>query len=80
MAFSNGPLHTDEVVLDDQRELIYKNSVRTQDVVLKTCWKRWMIETNGERESGKSVPARHDDNDDDDDAFPSGIQTASSRF
>ena len=30
---SKGPLHTDVQVLDDQLELIYNSSVRTQDVV-----------------------------------------------
>ena len=55
VTFSYGPLHTDEQVLDDQIELIYNNSVRTQDVVEKTCWEKWMIETNDERELGKSV-------------------------
>ena len=46
-------------------ELILNSSVRTQDVVRRTCQKRWMIETNGERESGKSVLiARHDDDND----------------
>ena len=32
-AFSYGPLHTDEKVLDDQLEPIYNSSVRTQDEV-----------------------------------------------
>ena len=31
--FSYGLLHTNEKVLDDQLELIYNSSVRTQDVV-----------------------------------------------
>ena len=31
--FTDGPLHTDEQVLDDQLELIYNSFVRTQDVV-----------------------------------------------
>ena len=51
-------------VLDNQLELIYNSYVWTEDVVKKTCRKRWMIETNGERESGKSVlGAQHDDDD-----------------
>ena len=49
---------------DDQLKLIYDNSVRTQDVARKTCQKRWMIETDGVRELGKSVRAARDDNDD----------------
>ena len=47
---SNGRLDTEEQVLDDLQELLYNSSVRTQDLVYKTCRKRWMIETNGERE------------------------------
>ena len=31
--FSNGPLQTDVQVLNDQQELIYNSSVRTQDLV-----------------------------------------------
>ena len=45
--------------------------VQTQDVAWKTCRKRWMIETDGERELGKSVwVAWHDDDDDDGDISP----------
>ena len=47
---------------DDQLELTYSNYVRTQDVTLKTCRRRWMIGRSGERGSGISVlAARHDD-------------------
>ena len=61
MTFSYG-----ELVLEDQLDLIYNSSVRTQVVVKKTCQKRWMIESNGERKFRKSLlAARHDDNDDD---------------
>ena len=35
----------------DQLEPIYNSSVRTQDAAWKTCWKRWMRETDGESES-----------------------------
>ena len=60
--------HTDVQVLDDQLEFIYNSSVRKQDVHSKTGRKQVMIETNGGRESEKSVlAARHDDGDDDDD-------------
>ena len=39
--------------------------MRTQDVTLKTCRRRWMIGRSGERGSGISVlAARHDDDDD----------------
>ena len=37
--FSYGPLHTDMQVLAEEPELIYNSSVRTQDVILKTCRK-----------------------------------------
>ena len=40
----------------------YSNYVRTQDVTLRTCRRRWMIGRSGERGSGISVlVARHDD-------------------
>ena len=49
---------------DDQHELTYSNYVRTQDVTLKTCRRRWMIGRSGERRSGISVlAARHDDDE-----------------
>ena len=49
---------------DDQHGLTYSNYVRTQDVTLKTCRRRWMIGRNGERGSGISaLAARHDDDD-----------------
>ena len=48
--------------LDGQPELTYSSYVRTQDVTLKTCQRRWMIGRSGERGSGISVlAARHDD-------------------
>ena len=51
---------------DDQHEHTFSNYVRIQDVVLKTCRRRWTIGKSGERESGISVlPAWHDDADDD---------------
>ena len=51
--------------LDNQLELIYNSSALTQDLTWMTCRKRWMIERNTERGSGKSVQAaRHDDDDD----------------
>ena len=50
--------------LDDQLELTYSNYVRTQDVTLKTCRRRWMIGRSGERASGISeLEARYDDDD-----------------
>ena len=53
---------------DDQHEHTFSNYVRIQDVVQKTCLRRWTIGKSGERGSGISVlPARHDDDDDDDD-------------
>ena len=38
-------------VLADMQNFTNNSSVRTQGVVWKTCWERWMIGTNGERES-----------------------------
>ena len=40
-----------------------RSSVRTHDVAGKTCRKRWMIETDDERELGKSVLAARQDDD-----------------
>ena len=53
--FCYGPLHPDMQVLDNQLELIYNSSVQTQDVILKTCQRQEMIETNGKGESWKSM-------------------------
>ena len=55
----------DTQVYDNQQEFIYNSSVQTQDVGWKTCCKQWMIETIGERGSGKSMlAAQHNDDDD----------------
>ena len=49
---------------DDQLELTYSSYVKTQDVTLKTCRRRWMIGRSSEKGSGISVlTARHDDDD-----------------
>ena len=50
---------------DDQLEHTYSSYVRTRDVALKTCQRRWMRGRSGERGSGISVPAVRDDDDDD---------------
>ena len=64
--YSYGPPHMAVQKQDDQLELTYSNNVRTHDVTLKTCRRRWMIGISGERGSGISVlAARHDDDDDD---------------
>ena len=63
------PFHTDLPVLADQPELTYNSSVRTEGVFYETCWKRWMIRTNDEKESGKSVLAAQLGDDDDDDIY-----------
>ena len=56
--------HMDVQEWDDQHEHTYSNYVRTQDVTLKTCRRRWMIGINGERGSRISaLAARHDDDD-----------------
>ena len=47
----------DEQRQDNQLEPIYSYSVLIQDVALKTYWERWVIETGGERVSGRSVLA-----------------------
>ena len=53
---------------DDQHEHTFSNYVRIQDVVQKTCLRRWTIGKSGERGSGISVlPIDVDDDDDDDD-------------
>ena len=64
--YSYGPPHMAKQKQDDQPELTYSRYVRTQDVTLKTCQRRWMRGRSGERWSGISVlAARHDDDDDD---------------
>ena len=49
------PLHMDEPVLADQQKPIYISSVKTQHIVWKTFHEWWMIGTDGESESGRSV-------------------------
>ena len=64
--YSYGPPHVAKQKQDDQLELTYSSYVRTQDVTLKTCQRRWIIGRSGERGSGISMlAARHDDDDDD---------------
>ena len=64
--YSYRPPHMDVQKQDDQHELTYSNYVRTRDVTLRTCQRRWLIGRSGERGSGISVlVARHDDDDDD---------------
>ena len=46
---------------DDQLEHTYSSYVRLRDVALKTCPRRWTIGRSGERGSGISVLAAHDD-------------------
>ena len=49
---------------NDQLELTYSSYVRTQDVTLRTCQRRWKIGRSDERGSGISVlAARHDDDE-----------------
>ena len=63
--YSYGTTHMAVQKQDDQLELTYSNYVRTQDVNLKNCRRRWVIGRSGERGSGISVlAARHDDDDD----------------
>ena len=63
VTFFNGHLHMDVPVLADQQELANNISLRTQDVVLKTCQKQCVIGMNSKRESGKSVLAVRFDDD-----------------
>ena len=63
--YSYGPPHMAKQKQDNQLELTYSSYVKTQDVTLKTCQRRWMIGRSGERGSGISVLAAHDDDDDD---------------
>ena len=48
-------VHTDVLVLTNQKEFTYNSSVWTQDVVEKTCHKRWIIRMNGERERLREI-------------------------
>ena len=60
--YTYGHLHMAKQKQDNQLELTYSSYVRTQDVTLKTCQRRWIIGRSGERGSGISVlAARHDD-------------------
>ena len=69
--YSYGPPHMAKQKQDDQLEHTYSSYVRTQDVTLKTCQRRWIIGRSGERESGISVlAAQHDDNDNRHGLFP----------
>ena len=45
--------------------------MQTQHEVWKTCQEQWMIGTDGERESGKSVLAVRIDDDEDDETCES---------
>ena len=64
--YSYGPPYMVEQKQDDQLKHTYSSYVRIQDVVLKTCRRRWTIGRSGKRGSGISVLAAHDDDDDDD--------------
>ena len=55
----------DVQVLANQQKFIYNSSVWTQEVILKTFWKWWKIELNGQRKSEKSMLAEQHDDDDD---------------
>ena len=66
--YSSEPSHMAVQKQDDQHEHTFSNYVRIQEVVQKTCLRRWTIGKSSERGSGISVlSARHDDDDDDDD-------------
>ena len=58
------PPHMVKQKQDDQLEFTYSSYMKTQNVTLKTCRRRWMIGRGGERGSGISVlAARHEDDD-----------------
>ena len=61
--YSCGPPLMDVQEWDDQHELTYSSYVRTRDVTLKTCRRRWMIGRDGERRSGISAQAAQHDED-----------------
>ena len=62
--FSYGPPDMAKQKQGDQLEPTYSSSVRIQDVVLRTCQKRWTIGRSGERGLGIFVlVARHDYDD-----------------
>ena len=44
--FFNRPLYLDASEFSDQQEITYLSFVRTQDVVWKTSWERWMRGTD----------------------------------
>ena len=49
---------------DDQLEPTYNSGMSIRNIVLKTYREQWMIETGGERGSGRSVlAAQHDDDE-----------------
>ena len=60
--YSYGPPHMAKQKQDDQLELTYSSYVKTLDVTLKTCQRRWIIRRSGERGLAISVLAAwHDD-------------------
>ena len=65
VTYSGRSLLVDEQRQENQLELVYNSSVPIQDVGLKTYRKRWTIEKDGGRRSGKPLlMVRHDDDDD----------------
>ena len=64
-----GPLHMDTSVSADQQEITYNSSVRTQDVIWKTCQERWFIGTDEEKELVKSMVAAQLDDDENANSF-----------
>ena len=55
MTFFYGHLHIDVLVSADQQKLIHISSVLKQDIIWETCWEQWIIGTDVERESRKSM-------------------------
>ena len=53
--FSYGLLHINVPVFVNQQRHIYISSVQVEDAALKICYEWWMIEMDGEKESGNFV-------------------------
>ena len=69
VTYSSGPLHMAGQRQDDQLEPIYRSSVRTRAVTLRTCQKQWTIENGSRGGEGISMLMVRQNDDDDDMAF-----------
>ena len=78
--YSYGPPHMAKQKQDNQHEHTYSSYVRTQDVTLKTCQRRWIIGRSGERGSGISMLVVWHDDDDDEIAIRNAIHPVMKAF